>query len=161
MRKLFAQPITRRVALALLALIVIGVGFGVYTQANAFSYGDLLAALHARGATVQEGGSASNVLFNGSGHGLLVNGAEVSAYEYATTFTTEMDANRVSPDGTEARSGFGPFGGSGVAVDWIAPAHHYRMGRIIVSYIGFDASITSLLAAVLGPQFAGGSTSAT
>jgi hypothetical protein len=42
-------------------------------------------------------------------------------------------------------------------VDWGAPPHHFRRGRVIVSYIGDDRAIIGLLTAVLGPQFAGGS----
>jgi len=156
MRRVFVRPRVRRVALAVLALLAVLAGVVAYSQLTAFSYGDLLAALRGRGATVQESGPASNVLFNGAGHGLLANGAQVAAYEYGTTFAASMDAARISSDGSTARGGLGPFGGGAVTVDWIAPPHHYLKGRIIVTYVGADAGTLALLTATLGPQFAGG-----
>jgi hypothetical protein len=156
MRRLLAKLAARKLVLALAALLIAAVGIGAYSQVTAFSYGDLLAALHAVGATVQEDGPASDILFHGAGHGLLVNGAEVAAYEYGTTLTALLDTNRVSSDGATARGGFGPFGGQAVTVDWMAPPHHFRRGRVVVSYVGSDASILRLLTSVLGAQFAGG-----
>jgi hypothetical protein len=146
-----------RVALAVvIVVLLVAAGVGVYTQASAFSYSDLLAALRGQGALVQETGTASTLTFTGTGHGLTVNGAEVAAYAYRTTVAAQLDASRVSSDGATFRGGFGPFGGHVVTVDWIAPPHHYRRGRVIVSYIGSDVAIMRLLTAVLGPQFAGG-----
>jgi hypothetical protein len=144
-------------AVALVALAA-GMGLGAYTQLGAFSYRDLLTALAARGASVQESGTASTLTFRGAGHGLMVNGAQVAAYEYGTAIAAQLDAARVSPDGATFGGGFGPFGGSAVTVDWIAPPHHYRRGRVIVTYVGVDAGIARLLTSVLGPQFAGGAT---
>lgn len=146
----------RRGILLLLALvIVVGVAIGAYTQASAFSYADLLSALRARGATVQESGSASSILFAGKGRGLVVDGAALAVYEYSATWEAQLDASRISADGATARRGFGPFGGSAVTVEWIAPPHHFRRGRVIVTAIGSDASILSLLTSILGKQFAG------
>jgi hypothetical protein len=141
---------------ALLAVILIGAGVGAYAQASAFSYAGLLAALRTRGAMVQESGSASSVLFRGAGHGLVVNGAAIAAYEYRTTLAAQIDVASLSHDGTTYRPSFGPFGGPAVTVDWIAPPHHYHRGRVIVTYIGSDVAIIHLLTSVLGPQFAGG-----
>ncbi|HEV2236788.1 MAG TPA: hypothetical protein VGR57_09035 [Ktedonobacterales bacterium] len=155
MQRVIARPIVRIGLLILAALIVIG-GLGAYTQATAFSYADLIAALRARGAEVRESGAASTLTFQGAGHALLVNGAQVTAYAYGTTLAAQYDASRVSSDGSTFRGGVGPFGGSAVSVDWIAPPHHYHRGRVIVTYIGDDRAITTLLTAVLGPQFAGG-----
>ncbi len=140
----------------LVTLTVIGAGIGAYTQASAFSYADLLSALRASSAIVQESGSVSGILFGGKGHGLVVNGADLAAYEYSTTWAAQFDASRVSGDGATTRSGFGPFSGSAVTVEWIAPPHHFRRDRVIVTYIGSDAGILSLLTSILGQQFAGG-----
>jgi hypothetical protein len=156
MRNALAKPKARKVALALLALIVVGIGVGTYTQVTAFSYADLLAALRAHGASAQESGTASNILFSGAGRGLVVNGVEVAAYEYGITLALTLDTNRISSDGATARGGFGPFGGGGVTVDWSAPPHHYRRGRVVVTYVGMDASFEALLTAILGSRFAGG-----
>lgn len=147
----------RRGILLLLAVaLVVGVATVAYTQASAFSYANLLGALRARGATVQESGSASGMLFVGKGRGLAVNGAALAVYAYSTTWAAQLDASRVSADGATTRSGFGPFGGSAVTVEWVAPPHHFRRGRVIVTYIGSDSSVLSLLTSLLGQQFAGG-----
>jgi hypothetical protein len=157
MRSMLKRPAVRIGLAILLAVILVGAGLGAYSQATAFSYADLKDALRARGATVQETGTiASTVTFQGAGHGLTMNGAQVEVYEYGTTIAAQLDAARVSSDGATFRHGFGPFGGQAVTVDWIAPPHHYRRGRVIVTYIGQDAGILQLLTAVLGPQFAGG-----
>jgi hypothetical protein len=145
-----------RIGVVLLAVLVIVCGLGAYTQVTAFSYADLLAALRAQDAAVQEHGTASTPTFQGAGHELLVNGADVAAYAYGTALAAQYDASRVSSDGATFRGGVGPFGGRAVTVDWIAPPHHYRRGRVIVSYIGDDSAITTLLTGILGPQFAGG-----
>jgi hypothetical protein len=140
----------------ILVVLVIGCGLVAYTQVTAFSYADLLAALRAQGAAVQEHGTASALTFQGAGHGLLVNGADVAAYAYGTALAAQYDSSRVSSDGATFRGGVGPFGGRAVTIDWIAPPHHFRRGRVIVSYIGDDSAITTLLTGILGPQFAGG-----
>lgn len=148
-----------RISLALALLVIaLGAGFGLYEQASAFSYQDFLAALAARGASVQERGAASTLTFQGTGHALTVNGAAVDVYEYSAPAVAQLDAARVSSDGATFRSGVWPFGGSAVTVDWIAPPHDYRRGRVIVAYVGDDGAIMRLLSAVLGTQFAGGTT---
>jgi hypothetical protein len=76
----------------------------------------------------------------------------VEAYEYGTTSAAQADAGRVSSNGSTIR---GPDG-QVVAVDFIASPHDFRRGRVIVSYVGDDRAMIVLLAAVLGPQFAGG-----
>lgn len=156
MKHALAQPPVRlRIMLILLVILAAG-GLGVYSQVTAFSYTDLKDALRARGASVQEGEAASALTFQGTGHGLRVNGAQVVAYEYGTTVAAQLDAARVSPDGSTFQGGIGPFGGTAVSVDWVAPPHHFKQGRVIVTYIGNDEAIVRLLISVLGPQFAGG-----
>jgi hypothetical protein len=117
---------------------------------------DLKDALRTQGASVQESGTASRLTFQGDGHRLDVNGAQVAVYEYGTTIAAQLDASRVSTDGSTFRSDFGPFGARAVTVDWIAPPHHYKRGWVIATYIGADVAIMRLLMTVLGPQFAGG-----
>lgn len=136
-----------RVGLAVILLAILaGTGLGVYTQVRAFSYRDLLAALTARGATVHETGTASNLTFQGAGHNLTINGALVAAYSYSTTMAAQFDASRVSSDGATFRGGFWPFM---VDVDWIATPHHYKRGRVIVTYIGDDVTVMRLFICIM------------
>jgi hypothetical protein len=156
MKRVLAKPAVRRGLMLVVLVILAAGGLGAYSQVTAFSYTDLKDALRAGGATLQESGDASALTFQGTGHGLRVNGAQVVAYEYGTTVAAQLDAARVSPDGSTFRDGIGPFGGKAVSVDWIAPPHHFKKGRVIVTYIGDDVAIMRLLTSVLGPQFAGG-----
>jgi hypothetical protein len=40
-------------------------------------------------------------------------------------------------------------------ITWVAPPHFFQQGCVIVLYVGSDEEMISLLASVLGPQFAG------
>lgn len=150
------RPRVRIVLAVVLIALVAGTGVGAYSQASAFSYEDLLSALTAHGAAVREAGTASTLTFRGAGHGLMIDGTQVAAYAYRTTLAAQLDAARVSSDGSTFHTGYGPFGGNALTIDWIAPPHHYLRGRVIVTYVGDDVTIMRLLASVLGPQFAGG-----
>jgi hypothetical protein len=41
-------------------------------------------------------------------------------------------------------------------ITWIEPPHFFRKERVLVLYIGSDATVLKALHDVLGPQFAGG-----
>ena len=75
--------------------------------------------------------------------------AEVQVYEYADEAAAAADAARVSPDGSHF--GHPPT----ISVNWAAPPHFHRAGRLIVLYVGSDPAVLRVLEAVLGPQFAG------
>jgi hypothetical protein len=151
-----AKTVVRIGVVVVLALILAGAGLAGRAQATAFGYSDLLAALRAHGAAVQESGKASTLTFQGTGHGVTVNGAAIEVHEYSAALAAQLDAARVSKDGATFSRGIWPLGGQAVTVDWIAPPHHYRKGRVIVTYVGRDTSVLDLLTSVLGPQFAGG-----
>ncbi len=146
----------RRLLVLSAGLLLVLLGFGAFTQITALSYGDLVAKLRAGGATVTSGPEPSKPLLSGAGHLLLVNGERVEVYDYATTFLAAADASRISPDGSTFSAGFGPLGGSAASVDWIAPPHFYRSGRLIVQYIGTHSDVLAVLTQTLGRQFAGG-----
>ena len=38
---------------------------------------------------------------------------------------------------------------------WVAPPHFYKAGRIIILYIGENATVMDVLNSLLGVQFAG------
>jgi len=56
------------------------------------------------------------------------------------------EAKQIHPDGS---------GNATTVVDWVAPPHFFLKGRVLVIYLGSDATIVSLLSGVLGSQFAG------
>ena len=126
-------------------------GAELYSSASSFSYADLVTQLRAAGATVTAAPDSPGHFFTGTGHVIAVNGQHVEAYEYTLPLAADLDASRVSSD-CATFHGFG----SAVTVDWIAPPHCYKRGRVIAMYIGANAAMTHLLASALGAQFAGG-----
>ena len=119
----------------------------------------LIDALCATGATVSpagripEPGAASGErpprLLSGTAWQITVNDEGVQVYEYADEAAAAVDAARISPDGDH-------FGNPPtVSVNWVAPPHFYRAGRLIVLYVGRDPAVLRTLEAALGPQFAG------
>jgi hypothetical protein len=107
----------------------------------------LIAALKASGATVEAGEPVSPAFFSPEGSIIKVNGADVQVFEYESVQAMEAEASQVAPDG-------GSIGTS--MVTWMDTPHFYKAGRLIVLYVGSDASLLSLLENALGPQFAGG-----
>jgi hypothetical protein len=106
----------------------------------------LIAALQTSGATVETGGPVSQPFFTPEGSIIKVNGADVQVFEYETIEAMESEASQVTSDG-------GSIGTT--MVTWMDTPHFYKAGRIIVLYVGSDATVLDLLEGALGPQFAG------
>ena len=106
----------------------------------------LLTALEGSGATVEIGEPVSQQFFSIEGTLLKVNGADIQVFEYESAEEMENQASQVSPDG-------GSIGTS--MVTWVDAPHFYKANRIIVLYVGNEASVLDLLESALGPQFAG------
>ena len=111
-------------------------------------------ALRTAGLAVDDGGSlAPDVPFpNAQGGtvlrlsgGGLAESADVQVYEYANEATAFADAAQILPDGTLPT----------VIIEWVAPPHFFKAGRVIVLYVGTDPAVLDALTALLGPQFAG------
>jgi hypothetical protein len=115
----------------------------------------LVSALRAQGATVQDEGIGSDLFLAGTDHRLRVNGMSIDAFEYRTTLEARYDASRISRDGSTFGPRFGPFGDHAATVDYVAPPHWFRKGRVLVLYVGRQADLLALLRQVLGPPFAG------
>ena len=106
----------------------------------------LISALEGSGATVEIGEPVSQVFFSAEGTVLKVNGVDVQVFEYQSPEEMENEASQVSPDG-------GSIGTS--MVTWVDVPHFYKTNRIIVLYVGNDASVLDVLESALGPEFAG------
>ena len=132
-----------------LALILLACGQQTPTTSHGGpvqDYVSLIDQLRAHSATVVPVGDVSQPFFSVTGHTITVNSEQVQVYEYATADVANAEAARISPDG-------GTIGNS--SVDWIAPPHFYKAGKVIVLYLGTATPILQLLSAVLGSQFAG------
>lgn len=103
-------------------------------------------ALRTAGATVESGDEVEQEFFTAAGKILKVNGADVQVFVYDTAEAMEAEAAQVAEDG-------GSIGTS--MVTWMGPPHFYKLGRMIVLYVGDDSTVKALLEGVFGPQFAG------
>jgi len=136
----------------MLAALVVYFG---WTSLTAPDTASVIGSLRAAGATVTElNGGAGASFLHGSPHHLQVNGQDMWVYEYPAPALADVDASGISADGTTYKNGIGPFG-SAVTVDYIAPPHYYKTGRVIAFYVGRDADTLRLLRQVFGPPFAG------
>ncbi|HKY55553.1 MAG TPA: hypothetical protein VJM08_14655 [Anaerolineales bacterium] len=106
----------------------------------------LIAALEAKGATVEVGEPITQDFFRPQGTIIKVNGQDIQVFEYESAKAMENDASQVAPDG-------GSIGTT--MVTWVDTPHFYKAGRIIVLYVGSDEIVLGLLETVLGSQFAG------
>ncbi|MEE9399176.1 MAG: hypothetical protein V3V23_02810 [Dehalococcoidales bacterium] len=109
-------------------------------------YTSLVDGLRAAGATVEPAGEISQPFFSVKGNAINVNGENVQVFEYADADQAEAEAALVSPDGSSIGT---------TMASWVAAPHFYKTGKLIVLYVGNDASVSSVLEAVLGSQFAG------
>jgi hypothetical protein len=107
----------------------------------------LVAALKEAGATVETGDPISQPFFSVEGNILKVNGADVQLFEYESSEAMELESSQIAPDGSSSAT---------TMITWIDTPHLYKAGKIIVLYIGSDATVLDLLEGALGPQFAGG-----
>jgi hypothetical protein len=126
-----------------------------WTSLTAPDTASVVDSLRAEGATVTERPSGTGFSFlHGTPYHLLVNEQDVWMYEYPAPALAEVDASGISVDGSTFHTGIGPFG-STVVVEYGAPPHFYKTGRVIALYVGRDAETLRLLRKVVGPPFAG------
>ena len=109
-------------------------------------YISLVANLRAAGADVEPAGDVSQPFFSAPGRLIKVNGEDVQVYEYPNSRTADTQAAQVSPDGSKVGTS---------NVNWIGPPHYYKIGKLVVLYVGDNVGVTRLLKAGLGQQFAG------
>jgi len=107
-------------------------------------HASLVARLQSEGATVEPAGDLTQPFFSVDGKVLRVNGHDVQVFEYPTAAAAESETAQVLSDGSVIGT---------TMVDWVAPPHFYRTGKLVAIYVGDDAGM--LLEQVLGEQFAG------
>lgn len=112
----------------------------------ATDYVSLLDKLRAAGATVELEDEVSQPFFSVPGKAIKVNGQSIQLFEYADGEAAEAEAALVSFEGSSVGT---------TMISWVSDPHFYRLDRIIVLYIGNEASVLALLEDALGPQFAG------
>lgn len=106
----------------------------------------LIDALRAGGAEVELGEPVEQTFFSVAGQILKINGEDVQVFEYESAEAMEADAAQVAPDGSSIGTSM---------VTWVATPHFFKSGRMLVLYVGDDATILDLLESAMGEQFAG------
>lgn len=103
------------------------------------------------GAKLNVSGIIKQPYFSVQGNVLLINNNDtIEVFEYAKQIDAEVDARKISQNGSMIGN---------LRVDWIAPPHFYKKGKVIVSYVGADPQVLALLNNILGGQIAGESIS--
>ena len=133
-----------------LAVSSFGCGSGPKSSQPVMDYSTFVANLRDSGVTLEEAGDISQPFFSVKGKIVRADGADIQVFEYASPPAMDTESKRVSPDGYTFS-----LPDRVTSVDWIAPPHLYKAGRIIVIYVGIDRSITGSLEKILGKQFAG------
>lgn len=114
---------------------------------DSITYETLVERLAETGATVQaETTTVDQPWTDVQARHLRVEDELLQVFEYQAEAVAEREANQISPDGTE----IGPH-----QLEWVEPARFYRADRLVVLYMGRNATVQASLAAVLGPPFAG------
>ena len=140
--------------LSLLSLCFILMGCGGQQSGDkgtSLTYSAFVQKLQQKGVSAATTNALNADLFSGTAHGLVIQNEHISVFEYETNDAMQADANNISPDGSTIHN----QNGSISAIDWIAPPHFYKAGRIIVFYVGKSQHIMSLLQSIFGPQFTG------
>jgi hypothetical protein len=113
-------------------------------------YASLIDNLRKAGAVVEPQGEASPDFLSAKRMVMTVNGSNVTVWEYDDAAAADAEAALISPDGSSLRTDT-----KITLVDWIAPPHFYKAGKLIVLYVGESEDVIAVLECLLGPQFAG------
>lgn len=112
---------------------------------------EFIDALRGRGYGVEILGDVEQPFLEGEGTRVRLSGVEVDSaqelqlFDYPSADAAASDANSLGPGGAPA----------GVHVNWLAPPHFFRAGRLLALYVGSDPATLSLLRDLLGDQVAG------
>ncbi len=152
-----------RCLVSVLLLLSVAFVIGCSNQPSSVrDYASLIDNLNKSPATLEPKGDLSQPpfpqsIFSGTAKLVELNGENLIVWEYKDAVTAETEAKFVSPDGFDFRKPpDSKSEGIGATVDYIAPPHWYKAGKIIVLYVGENQETIDLLETLLGQQFAGG-----
>jgi hypothetical protein len=106
----------------------------------------LMAALQAAGLTVESGAAVTQPFFTVPGQDLKINGQDVQVFAYDTPQAMEAEASQIAPDASTIGTNM---------PSWTSDPHFYKLGNMLILYVGQDQKILDILSGALGPQFAG------
>jgi hypothetical protein len=115
------------------------------------SYDTLLASLQASFNDLSVEDGITHQFLSVTGKLITLGSQRLQAFEYADDASAETEAKRFSRDGAWIDRD-----GTPTLVNWISTPHLYRSGKLLVVYVGDDATILEALNNTLGREFAGG-----
>lgn len=147
-------------ATAVVLLVGAGLGFAACRPAEQDSHsvnGEIsgqvafIDALRGRGYRVEILGDIEQPFLDAPGtrvelsQGGLDSPQELQLFQYPSAEAAAADADELGPGGAPP----------GVHINWLAPPHFFRAGRLLALYVGSDAETLSVLRDLLGGQVAG------
>jgi hypothetical protein len=106
-------------------------------------YADLVASLAGHGLPVEELGVADGTPFSVEAHSLILEGQSVSVYEYPDSESRERDSSTIAMAGWSVNNN---------PVEWTGNPHYWLLDRLIVLYLGDDASVITALTQAVGDE---------
>ena len=122
----------------------------VSTPIPVTAYISLIDNLREAGAVVEPRGEVAPDFLSAKRRVISVNDSDVQVWEYDDATAADAEAALISPDGFSVHTAT-----KITLVEWIAPPHFYKSGKLIVLYVGESEAVTVVLERVLDPQFAG------
>lgn len=113
-------------------------------------YISLIDNLREAGAVVEPRGEVAPDFLSAKRKVISVNDSNVQVWEYDDDDAADAEAALISPDGFSVHTAT-----KITSVGWIAPPHFYKVGKLIVLYVGDNQAVIDVLETVLGSQFAG------
>jgi hypothetical protein len=113
-------------------------------------YASLIDNLRKAGAVVEPRGEVAPDFLSAKRRVISVNNSNVQVWDYDDAAAADAEAALISPDGYSVHTAT-----KITLVEWIAPPHFYKAGKLIVLYVGESEAVTVVLERILGPQFAG------
>ncbi|OGO67204.1 MAG: hypothetical protein A2Z49_11720 [Chloroflexi bacterium RBG_19FT_COMBO_56_12] len=107
-------------------------------------YAELVDALTAAGAQVEPAGDIEQPVleqYGVNGKVIKVNGVDVQVFEFKNELTRKIVSSQISPDGSSIAT---------TTFDWLDQPNFWAKGRLIVLYVGTDASMIDLISGVMG-----------
>jgi hypothetical protein len=109
-------------------------------------YPSLIKSLRALGAGATAAGGVDQPFFSIPGRMIKVHGEDVQVFQYANAAAVDAEAAPISGDGMAVGTR---------KIHWIGSPHFFKMGRLLVLYVGDNDKVLGSLEALLGQQFAG------
>ena len=142
---------TRYLILTITILMLVAYSAGCASDSGKVDdYASLIDNLRSAGAVVEPRGEVAPDFLSAKRLVISVNDSNVQVWQYDDAAAAVAEAALISPDGYSVRTAT-----KVKSVDWIAPPHFYKAGKLILLYVGESEAVTVVLDKVLGLQFAG------